>query len=102
MTQQQFDSLLETNPNIEWMDDEEQEQMLFRNTLLQWYTNDTNRATVIRYDKLHDMEPSELLKHINKGLEVEGITRITGYFTKIGNWNPGKIGELKDRKKDTI
>lgn len=29
--------------------------------------------------------------------DVEGITRITGYFTKISSWNKGKLGELKDR-----
>ena len=28
---------------------------------------------------------------------VDGITRITGYFTKISSWNKGKKGELKDR-----
>jgi ribonucleoside-triphosphate reductase len=29
--------------------------------------------------------------------EVEGITRITGYFTKVSSWNKGKLGELRDR-----
>ena len=29
--------------------------------------------------------------------DVDGITRITGYFTKISGWNKGKIGELRDR-----
>lgn len=28
---------------------------------------------------------------------IEGITRITGYFSKIKGWNKGKIAELKDR-----
>ncbi|OGC03454.1 anaerobic ribonucleoside-triphosphate reductase [candidate division WOR-1 bacterium RIFOXYA12_FULL_43_27] len=28
---------------------------------------------------------------------IEGITRITGYFSKINGWNKGKSGELKDR-----
>jgi ribonucleoside-triphosphate reductase len=28
---------------------------------------------------------------------VEGITRITGYFTKVSGWNKGKLGELRDR-----
>lgn len=28
---------------------------------------------------------------------VDGITRITGYFTKVSSWNKGKLGELKDR-----
>ena len=32
--------------------------------------------------------------------EVEGITRITGYFTKVSSWNKGKRGELKDRYKN--
>ncbi|MEW6352364.1 MAG: anaerobic ribonucleoside-triphosphate reductase [Thermodesulfobacteriota bacterium] len=32
--------------------------------------------------------------------EVEQITRITGYFTKLSSWNKGKIGELKDRRRN--
>ncbi|MFA4906107.1 MAG: anaerobic ribonucleoside-triphosphate reductase [Candidatus Margulisiibacteriota bacterium] len=28
---------------------------------------------------------------------IEGITRITGYFSRITGWNKGKRGELKDR-----
>jgi len=31
--------------------------------------------------------------------KVEGITRITGYFSRIAGWNKGKIGELKQRYK---
>jgi ribonucleoside-triphosphate reductase len=30
-------------------------------------------------------------------VEVEGMTRITGYFSKIAGWNKGKLGELADR-----
>ena len=32
--------------------------------------------------------------------DVEGITRITGYFTKVSSWNKGKIGELNDRYRN--
>ncbi len=32
-------------------------------------------------------------------LDVDGITRITGYFTRISSWNAGKRGELADRSK---
>jgi ribonucleoside-triphosphate reductase (formate) len=31
---------------------------------------------------------------------VDGITRITGYFTKISSWNKGKIGELHERYRN--
>jgi ribonucleoside-triphosphate reductase (formate) len=30
--------------------------------------------------------------------EVEGIARLTKYFSKISSWNIGKLAELKDRK----
>ncbi|MFH1541574.1 MAG: anaerobic ribonucleoside-triphosphate reductase [bacterium] len=32
--------------------------------------------------------------------DIDGITRITGYFSKISGWNKGKIGELKQRHKN--
>jgi ribonucleoside-triphosphate reductase len=32
--------------------------------------------------------------------DLELITRITGYFTKISSWNKGKLGELKDRYRN--
>ncbi|HNW93113.1 MAG TPA: anaerobic ribonucleoside-triphosphate reductase, partial [bacterium] len=34
--------------------------------------------------------------------EVDGITRITGYFTKVSSWNKGKKGELRDRKRQGV
>ncbi len=36
-----------------------------------------------------------------KSADVDGITRITGYFTKISSWNKGKIGELRDRYRNS-
>ncbi len=33
---------------------------------------------------------------------VEGITRVTGFFSKIGSWNKGKLGELRNRYRSSI
>lgn len=33
-------------------------------------------------------------------LNVDGITRITGYFTTVSSWNKGKVGELRDRYRN--
>jgi len=33
---------------------------------------------------------------------VEGITRVTGFFSKTNSWNKGKLGELKDRVRNNI
>ncbi len=32
--------------------------------------------------------------------DVDGITRITGYFTKVSSWNQGKRAELRDRYRN--
>jgi ribonucleoside-triphosphate reductase len=32
--------------------------------------------------------------------DIEGMTRITGYYSKVAGWNKGKLGELADRYKN--
>lgn len=32
--------------------------------------------------------------------DVDGITRITGYFTRLSSWNKGKLGELRQRHRN--
>ncbi|WP_303321769.1 anaerobic ribonucleoside-triphosphate reductase [Cloacibacillus evryensis] len=34
--------------------------------------------------------------------DVDGITRVTGYFTRTSSWNAGKRGELKDRARRPV
>jgi len=31
---------------------------------------------------------------------VEHITRVTGFFSKIAGWNRGKVAELEDRNRN--
>ncbi len=40
----------------------------------------------------------EACPHCNS-INIEGITRVTGFFSKISGWNMGKKGELADRRK---
>jgi ribonucleoside-triphosphate reductase len=35
-------------------------------------------------------------------MDVDGITRVTGYFSRISGWNNGKIAELADRSRSRI
>jgi ribonucleoside-triphosphate reductase len=37
-----------------------------------------------------------------KSESIEGITRITGYFSRIPGWNKGKIAELRERQRVDI
>jgi hypothetical protein len=45
---------------------------------------------------------SFLLKRTHHGKNVEQITRVTGYFSKVNAWNKGKKAELKDRFRSDL
>ena len=44
------------------------------------------------------LESDQLLKRL-KSHDVYHMSRVVGYFARIGNWNNSKIGELKDRRR---
>ena len=100
MTQAELNGFLEQNKSIEYKTDDS--FSYFRNKDLPWYASNPGHSTRITQEMITKLSPEELMHHINKGLEVEQITRITGYFTKISQWNKGKRGELKDRVRVEI
>jgi hypothetical protein len=103
MTAQQVWDFCELNQHFECKDSTDTKHLTFRNNRLDWYKNDENRRTWITYAKIDSMKDAEeLVKEINRGLEVDCITRITGYFSKKSQWNPGKLAELKDRRKHEV
>lgn len=100
MNQADLSHFLEANPHIKHQSDDL--YTYFRNTHLPFYVNNLNSCTRIDNTVLNTLTSDELLLEINRGLEVEQITRITGYFTKVSQWNKGKLGELKDRIRTPI
>ena len=62
----------------------------------------TGKATRIPVEKVQELDWITLedimtLKREPKALH--GFTRVVGYYSRPDNWNPSKIGELKDRQK---
>jgi hypothetical protein len=95
MTRVELNCFLAKNKSIEYHTDNS--YSYFRNKDLPWYANNPGHCTKVTNDLVAQLSAEELMSQINKGLQVEQITRITGYFTKISQWNKGKRGELKDR-----
>ena len=46
-----------------------------------------------------DNELDRLIAATHQGRNVEHITRVTGYFSKVAAWNKGKVAELQDRHR---
>lgn len=100
MNVDQLDKWLDANKNIEWEYDPDRDCFLFRDTNTRYYQDHPEAATVVTGEALQRIDGIELYKEINKGLKVQGITRVTGYFSFTDHWNKGKVGELKDRHRE--
>lgn len=57
------------------------------------------RAT---FDAIGENSLAVILNACIRGKDVDHITRVTGYFSRVSGWNKGKTGELKDRYRSTI
>ncbi len=100
-----------------------QDQMMTKEALIEFATNDPE-VTVHRMNDTHiviscgENKPRELdfklvtknklnaweaIKRVISGTReakaLMHMTRVCGYFSRTENWNPSKMGELKDRHK---
>ena len=58
-------------------------------------------STRVNTRKMHDATWAELrpiLLGLREPSALHHITRVCGYFSRVENWNPSKVGELADRQ----
>lgn len=46
--------------------------------------------------------PNQIVEMCKAGRDVTQVTRVTGYFSKVGSWNKGKAAELRDRHRVAV
>ena len=61
-----------------------------------------NTTTKFTDEAIEKYSLEELIKMTHHGKNINHITRVTGYFSVVENWNEGKKQELKDRFKSKI
>lgn len=54
----------------------------------------------IKWKDLKNVSIADTLIALTGGKDVEQITRVTGFFSKVSSWNKGKLAELEDRHKN--
>ena len=66
------------------------------------FVKNKNFDTETHFSKaaIKNNELPALVSYTRQGRNVENITRVTGFFSKVSSWNKGKTGELKDRHRD--
>ena len=58
--------------------------------------------THISYMTIERQDLDTLVKATHAGRNVDQITRVTGFFSKVSAWNKGKRGELTERHRSDI
>jgi hypothetical protein len=90
----ELEKYLEKNPDVEWANDEE------GNIYLRHSVFDGEHEKVkIEPKALAGLTSQKLEQILVGGRNVDHITRITGYFSRVSGWNKGKRGELADRDR---
>lgn len=97
MTIEELESFLENNEQIEWMIDEE------NNIYLRHGHYDKEQEKLkIEPKALKELTVEKLEKILVGGRDIEHITRVTGYFSRVSGWNKGKKGELSERNRVSL
>ena len=92
MDTRELNSILE-NEEFRWKyENPEHTSLLIRS--LKW-----DNTVRIDMSRLPDISTKNLEMALVGGKNVEQITRVTGFFSKVGSWNKGKTGELKERHR---
>ena len=65
--------------------------------------NDTFQTmTKCTFDAVESNALEAITASCSHGRNVDHVTRVTGYFSKVSGWNRGKTGELKDRHRSSV
>ncbi len=94
MTLEQLNKFLENNSQVEWRQDENGNLYLCHKQF-----DAEHEKVKIEPDALSKITPEKLEQILIGGRNVEHITRVTGYFSRVSGWNKGKRGELVDRQR---
>lgn len=94
MTHEELAAYLESRPQVLWVEDD-QGNFYFRH---EQYDGEHDQVKV-EPKALAELTAAKLDNILTAGRNVEHITRITGYFSRVAGWNKGKKGELTNRQR---
>lgn len=97
MTLEELSAFLDTNRQVEWARDE-QGNIYLRHTDY----DGPGEKVKIEPKALRELTAQKLEHVLVGGRNIEHITRVTGYFSRVSGWNRGKRGELEDRHRAAL
>lgn len=97
MTLAELNQFLENNRSVVWAQEEDGTIYLHHEI----YDGPDDKVK-IEPQALAKIDAKQLEQILVGGRNVDHITRITGYFSKVSGWNKGKRGELVNRDRVSV
>jgi hypothetical protein len=97
MTLEELNAYLENNPQVSWAQDDDG-NLYLRHEIF----DKPDEKVRIEPRALAELTREKLDIILVGGRNVEHITRVTGYFSRVSGWNKGKRGELTERNRVVI
>lgn len=83
-----------------WMDDREDWDYTEDGKGLIVLWQDGRAMSHVTWAAIAENDLETLVASCKQGKDVDHITRVTGYFSRVSGYNPGKQGELRDRHRE--
>jgi len=97
MTFEELSEFLDKNRQVEWARDD-QGNIFLRHSVF----DGEGEKIKIEPKAFPNLTAEKLEKILVGGRNIEHITRVTGYFSRVSGWNKGKKGELSDRARTGV
>ncbi|MBU0686262.1 MAG: anaerobic ribonucleoside-triphosphate reductase [Candidatus Margulisbacteria bacterium] len=97
MTLDELNGYLVNNSQVEWAQDDDG-NLYLRHAIF----DGEHEKLKIEPRALKDLTVEKLEKLLVGGRNIDHITRVTGYFSRVSGWNKGKRAELVDRQRVQI
>ena len=97
MTKAELDQYLEDRPHVLWAEGDDG-NFYFRHEQF----DGENEKLKVEPKAMKELTAEKLDQVLTAGRNVDHITRITGYFSRVAGWNKGKKGELADRHRVAV
>ena len=62
------------------------------------HNSEDGECSFLPTSSLPEADWDKVFTYVVNGRNVDHVSRVVGYFSKVHNWNPSKHGELKDRQ----
>jgi len=98
MDRKELDKFLESYDRLVWSEHPEKPGSI----IIKFEDDEDECAIIIDTANMSNVTSNDIIRQLHNGRNIQQMTRVTGFFSRVSSWNSGKIAELKDRHRSGL